>query len=562
MIDWPFVDIVINGINKNRVTRTAYKFNPCEYEGAVVVPRYAPPHYHHSTFYVKKIRTDLTVDSIDGKSTFRDYVTVIHHLHVTDSTQPILEVVFTEMRLNLLTPRYRNRKGDVFLKKTATNHRVELRVPELCDVHPVPASIWRKAVCLPTIVYRLNQLLVMEELRASIATATGIGVETFRGCWPSVDFQSAVSGSATISFAPAPDKVELATSFVDMATRRRYGCPAVTSAKAADAFDLERLEVLGDSFFKFAVTIDLFCGSTSAQEGLLTQARSRIICNRNLHKLGSKMHVGSMIAQEQFEPLRNWLPPGYWVPEGAENIMMDVDFVFWVIQEDTKILDKLNYEELCSSYERYKTESSKPGFVPPPRNTSGAVPIRQLSQLSDKSVADSVEAIIGAYLLVTGPIGALRHLSELVNKTEMMTSTPSKTKESNALVDSLWQVGGNDVAHIFDVQPSGNYRSGNSDQPGAPAEVESALVGHSSMPQRASAERSCSPPHSRKICRCWHKSDNSIKISGGIPHAGREARSTVQRCTDRVQLRQYQWYCQIRLEQRCRGQQWCRHDSL
>nr|XP_037274583.1 endoribonuclease Dicer-like [Rhipicephalus microplus] len=433
MIDWPFVDIVVNGINKNRVTGTAYKFNPCEYEGAVVVPRYAPLHYHHSTFYVKKIRTDLTVDSIDGMSTFRYYVTVIHHLHVTDSTQPILEVVFTEMRLNLLTPRYRNRKGDVFLKKTATNHRVELRVPELCDIHPVPASIWRKAVCLPTIVYRLNQLLVMEELRASIAAATGIGVETFRGCWPSVDFQSAVSGSATISFAPAPDKVEfgnllrghgdaeeirmprLSRSFEYQPELKGNPGPspgllleAVTSAKAADGFDLERLEVLGDSFLKFAVTIDLFCGSTSAQEGLLTQARSRIICNRNLHKLGSKVHVGSMIAQEQFEPLRNWLPPGYWVPEGAEDIMMDVDFVFWVIQKDTKILDKLNYEELCSSYERYKTESSKPGFVPPPRNTSGAVPIRQLSQLSDKSVADSVEAIIGAYLLVTGPIGALK----------------------------------------------------------------------------------------------------------------------------------------------------------
>ncbi|KAL1418945.1 hypothetical protein MTO96_005486 [Rhipicephalus appendiculatus] len=119
MIDWPFVDMVVNGINGKHATGTAYKFNPCDYEGAVVVPRYAPPHYHHSTFYVKEIRTDLTVDSIDGKGSFRDYLSLIHHMHVTDSTQPILEVVFTEVRLNLLTPRYRNRKGDKFLKKTA-----------------------------------------------------------------------------------------------------------------------------------------------------------------------------------------------------------------------------------------------------------------------------------------------------------------------------------------------------------------------------------------------------------------------------------------------------------
>lgn len=435
MIDWPFVDMVIDGIGARQATATTYKFIPCRYEGAVVVPRYAPPHYHHSTFYVKEIHTDLTVDSVDGKSSFRDYLSHVHHLHITDSTQPILEVAFTEVRLNLLTPRFRNRKGDVFLKKTATNRRTELRVPEFCDVHPVPASIWRKAVCLPSIVYRLNQLLVMEELRASIAKATGIGVVTFRGRWPAVDFQSAVSGSATISFSSSSidGEVEFGTLLRSHGDADEIRMPrlsqsfeyqpalggnpgpspgllleAVTSAKAADGFDLERLEVLGDSFLKFAVTIDLFCGSTSAQEGMLTQTRARIICNRNLHQLGSKMHVGSMVAQEQFEPHRNWLPPGYRVPADAEDIMMDVDFVFWVIREDAKILEKVNYEELCSLYEQYKAEMKKPEFVRPPHNTSGVVPIRQSSQLSDKSVADSVEAIIGAYLLVTGPIGALR----------------------------------------------------------------------------------------------------------------------------------------------------------
>ncbi|XP_065304348.2 endoribonuclease Dicer-like [Dermacentor albipictus] len=435
MIDWSFVGMVADWDEAEPTSRAEFQFQPSLYEDAVVVPRYAPLHYHHSTFYVKKIRTDLTVDSIDGKGSFRDYLSLIHHLEVTDSTQPILEVVFTEVRLNLLTPRYRNRKGDVFIKKTATNRRTELRVPEFCDVHPVPASVWRKAVCLPSILYRLNQLLVVEELRASVAMETGIGLGTYQGPWPDLDFQSAVSESASISFLPRPDYDEvefgnllrghgeaeeirmprLSRSFEYQPELRGNPGPspgllleAVTSAKAADGFDLERLEVLGDSFLKFAVTIDLFCGSTSAQEGLLTQTRSRIICNRNLHQLGSKIHVGSMVAQEQFEPHRNWLPPGYRVPEGAEDILMDVNFVFWAIQVDTKILEKLTWDELYSRYKQYRTEKEQPGYVPPPRNTSGPVPIRQSSQLSDKSVADSVEAIIGAYLLVTGPIGALR----------------------------------------------------------------------------------------------------------------------------------------------------------
>ncbi|KAL1418946.1 hypothetical protein MTO96_005487 [Rhipicephalus appendiculatus] len=236
----------------------------------------------------------------------------------------------------------------------------------------------------------------MEELRASIAASTGIGVKTFRGRWPSVDFQSAVSGSAAISFSPAPNEVEFGNLL-----RGHGDVEEIRMPRLSRSFEYQP-ELKGNPGPSPGTP------AGSGDEGLLTQTRSRIICNRNLHQLGSKMHVGSMITQEQFEPLRNWLPPGYLVPEGAEDIMMDVDFVFWVIREDTKILDKLNYKELCNSYEHYKNELKRPEFVPPPRNTSGPVPIRQSSQLSDKSVADSVEAIIGAFLLVTGPIGALR----------------------------------------------------------------------------------------------------------------------------------------------------------
>ncbi|KAK8759820.1 hypothetical protein V5799_028913, partial [Amblyomma americanum] len=378
VIDWSFVDVVLKGMNRRPVPETGYKFESHVFDDAIVVPRYTPPNYKHHTYYLKRIRHDLNVDSEESKSTFREYLTHVHHLNVTDSTQPLLEVFFTEVRLNLLTPRYRNRKGDVFIKKTATSRRAELRVPEFCDVHPVPASLWRKAVCLPSILYRLNQLLVMEELRSSIAVETGIGLRTFSGPWPNLDFQSAVSKSASISFA-AYDEVEFGALLashgnVDEVRMPRLsrsfeyqprlnGNPgpspgllleAVTSAKAGDGFDLERLEVLGDSFLKFTVTIDLFCAATSAQEGLLTQTRARVICNRNLHNLGCKMHVGSMVAQELFVPHRNWLPPGYCIEGGVEDTLMDTDFVFWIIQRDTKILEKLTTEQLYGAYQVMK----------------------------------------------------------------------------------------------------------------------------------------------------------------------------------------------------------------
>lgn len=40
----------------------------------------------------------------------------------------------------------------------------QILVPELCFVHPFPASLWQKAVCLPCILHRLNALLLADEV--------------------------------------------------------------------------------------------------------------------------------------------------------------------------------------------------------------------------------------------------------------------------------------------------------------------------------------------------------------------------------------------------------------
>lgn len=54
----------------------------------------------------------------------------------------------------------------------------QILVPELCAIHPIPASLWRKAVCLPSILYRLHCLLTAEELRAQTAIEAGVGART------------------------------------------------------------------------------------------------------------------------------------------------------------------------------------------------------------------------------------------------------------------------------------------------------------------------------------------------------------------------------------------------
>ena len=51
----------------------------------------------------------------------------------------------------------------------------QILVPELCTIHPFSASLWRKAVCLPTILYRINSLLIASDIRATVAKEIGLG---------------------------------------------------------------------------------------------------------------------------------------------------------------------------------------------------------------------------------------------------------------------------------------------------------------------------------------------------------------------------------------------------
>ena len=100
-------------------------------------------------------------------------------------------------RLNLLLPRFLSRKGSSLSqierkensKDKEPRHR-QILVPELCQVHPVPASLWRQAICLPTILHRMESLLVMEEMLTTIKKATGIGsrCDDAKVAWPMLDY--------------------------------------------------------------------------------------------------------------------------------------------------------------------------------------------------------------------------------------------------------------------------------------------------------------------------------------------------------------------------------------
>lgn len=477
---------------------TPFVFQLEDYQDAVIIPRYRNFDQPHR-FYVADVYTDLTPLSkfpSPEYETFAEYYKTKYNLDLTNLNQPLLDVDHTSSRLNLLTPRHLNQKGKALPLSSAEKRKAkweslqnkQILVPELCAIHPIPASLWRKAVCLPSILYRLHCLLTAEELRAQTASDAGVGVRAlpvdFRypnldfGWKKSIDSKSFISVANSFSaendnyckhstivvpenaahqgatrtssrenhdqisvtcrtlFSESPGKLpievstdltainglsynrNLANGSYDLANRdfcqgnqlnyykqeipvqpttsypiqnlynyenqpkpsdectllsNKYldgnanrstsdGSPmgaalpgtteavtalkdrmdpeqspstgyssrtlgpnpglilqALTLSNASDGFNLERLEMLGDSFLKHAITTYLFCTYPDAHEGRLSYMRSKKVSNCNLYRLGKKKGLPSRMVVSIFDPPVNWLPPGYVVNQDKSN---------------------------------------------------------------------------------------------------------------------------------------------------------------------------------------------------------------------------------------------------
>uniref|UniRef100_A0A8C3QIT6 ribonuclease III n=1 Tax=Cyanoderma ruficeps TaxID=181631 RepID=A0A8C3QIT6_9PASS len=503
-IDFKFMEDIEKSEARTGIPSTQYTkempfiFKLEDYQDAVIIPRYRNFDQPHR-FYVADVYTDLTPLSkfpSPEYETFAEYYKTKYNLDLTNLNQPLLDVDHTSSRLNLLTPRHLNQKGKALPLSSAEKRKAkweslqnkQILVPELCAIHPIPASLWRKAVCLPSILYRLHCLLTAEELRAQTATDAGVGVKSlpadFR--YPNLDFgwkksidsksfislpnssvvenenyckhstivvpenaahqganrtssaenhdQMSVSYRTLLNESPSKLQIDVSVEFAaingvsynknlangncDLVNRdfcqgnqlnycrqeipvqpttsypiqnlyisenqpkpsnectlpsNKYldgnanrstsdGCPimavttstskainlskdradsekspcsgyssktlgpnpglilqALTLSNASDGFNLERLEMLGDSFLKHAITTYLFCTYPDAHEGRLSYMRSKKVSNCNLYRLGKKKGLPSRMVVSIFDPPVNWLPPGYIVNQDKSN---------------------------------------------------------------------------------------------------------------------------------------------------------------------------------------------------------------------------------------------------
>ncbi|KAJ3612774.1 hypothetical protein NHX12_019032 [Muraenolepis orangiensis] len=225
-LDFEFMEDIEKSEARVGIPTTQYtKQNPFtfrleDYQDAVIIPRYRNFDQPHR-FYVADVYTDLTPLSkfpSPEYETFSEYYKTKYNLDLSNLNQPLLDVDHTSSRLNLLTPRHLNQKGKALPLSSAEKRKAkweslqnkQILVPELCAIHPIPASLWRKAVCLPSILYRLHCLLTAEELRAQTASDAGVGTQTlppdFR--YPNLDFgwKRSIDSKAFISCPESCDE--------------------------------------------------------------------------------------------------------------------------------------------------------------------------------------------------------------------------------------------------------------------------------------------------------------------------------------------------------------------
>lgn len=295
-------------------------------------------------YHVTEVCTDKSPRSPFPDShwrTFQDFYYSRHNYSFTDLDQPLLEVTYASNRLDHLTQRHSQSSGG----EEKTRKKQEF-FPEICDIHPLPVEMYKLARLLPSFLYRMESMLSAHELINAVKMS----------CYDADRFTS-------------PDSTLVVQ--------------ALTLQGAQDCFNMERLELLGDTFLKMITTVSLHSTLPTAPVSILTNRRSKMFSNIRLYYLAKKKHIPSRMKATIFKARSMWLPPGY----------------------------KLNDNKMGGEYEQVAMQ-----LIP------------------DKRVADCAEALIGAYIVAGGITAGFRFLEwlgyfKIRHSSNISTSLPSDPLE-------------------------------------------------------------------------------------------------------------------------------------
>ncbi|VDO04032.1 unnamed protein product [Rodentolepis nana] len=311
---------------------------------------------------------------------------------------------------------------------------VEDRLPQLCVVHPLNTWLWITVCLTPIVLHQVYRCLSTMEfsnrLRELIYTCGGGGdggggVNAWSSSNPEILFpegnflmpdRESVSPCNTPLFSNCIVKVEGCGDNSPSGWRFKEPCPvftceeeedldrqvskisqpkkddmevpslaslqeAFTSVNANEAVNLERLELLGDSFLKFVSSLYIFATSPpTTDEGQLTYARVAHISNSNLHRIAVSHGLFRYLASSAFKPGVMYIPPYY------------------------SFVD-----------EQYARETHD---------------LRQFVKIYDKTIADSMESLLGVCLLTMAPprVALLLRLYCLSNEPDPLSQLKSSSR--------------------------------------------------------------------------------------------------------------------------------------
>ncbi|XP_019164958.1 PREDICTED: endoribonuclease Dicer homolog 3 [Ipomoea nil] len=278
-------------------------------------------------------------------SSYADYFLKRYGITLAHPEQPLLLLKQSHNAHNLLED-FRNaglsseRKSEHDSKTPSIKPQQHVHIPpELLISIDVSIDVLRSLYLLPSLMHRLHCLMLASQLRREISRHYGD--------------------------SPVPSSLILA---------------ALTTQRCNESISMERLELLGDSVLKYALSCHLFLKYPDKNEGGLSDKRRWAVCNSTLHKLGISRDIQGYILDRPFIP-RMWTAPGQlsiWPSpcnHGVETLQVPVDGKFF--RDD----EKVEIGQCCDRGHRW---------------------------MVSKTISDCVEALIGAYYVGGGLDAALK----------------------------------------------------------------------------------------------------------------------------------------------------------
>jgi dsRNA-specific ribonuclease len=263
-------------------------------------------------------QTEMDKESADAiAQSFQTYFLNQQGLEIKDGNQPLVEVIHAPAVKNLVIP---PRRVNAAREQSDLRKKQPLYlIPELVVVLPFDQAFFRLATLVPTVLAKLERLLITHDFRTLIQ---------------------------------ANDKIDIIPLYT-----------ALCTPSASELVHNDRLETLGDSFLKYVVSVSLYIGYSDSDEGALTSMRSAMVSNRRLLQVGCGINIGGFLFASPFFP-KQWAPPGLlsWRPVTRRSTVVGKADVEW---------------------------------------------------LSDKMVADAVEALIGIFVIQCGTDAAFEMMKTI-----------------------------------------------------------------------------------------------------------------------------------------------------